>query len=185
MPKLTSLRGAGPFKADELVGKVDELIADLETQSFQKRTLRYYISQGIIPRPMGSPKKARYGYEHLLSAVAAKMLQDRGMLLEQVKLEVGEVHNGRFDRMERMVEEWLTAGRPRPAMAVVAETRATYAEGPRSEPLPSWVKPVRSVMLGDSARLEVREDMPLREALQKAQRSIQGLLENWDKKAGD
>ncbi|MBL8086615.1 MAG: MerR family transcriptional regulator [Chthonomonas sp.] len=73
-----------------------------------KRTLRFYTTQGVVPRPLGSPKFARYGYDHLLSLLASRALQDQGLKLEQIKHELSDLSRGQVSRIESVVEDWLT-----------------------------------------------------------------------------
>lgn len=107
MSILTAYRKYAPFTADRLIEAANAILGDKAGPMIAKRTLRFYTSQSVVPRPLGSPKFARYGYEHLLTMVAARALQDQGMKLAQIKEEVAEIRRGQFSRIERMIEDWM------------------------------------------------------------------------------
>lgn len=96
--------------ADALVVVVNEFLSERGATLISKRTLRFYTAQDVVPSPMGSPKFARYGYEHVLSLLAARALQDQGQRLDQIRVETSEIHRGRLDRIEGLVEAWLAQG---------------------------------------------------------------------------
>ena len=57
-------------------------VTDLPTE----RTLRYYISQGLVDRPSGQRGTAAlYGYRHLLQVLAVKYLQSQYLPLRKIK----------------------------------------------------------------------------------------------------
>jgi len=103
---IIEFRGIAPLTVDQLIVAVNEVLASRGVNLFSKRTLRYYTTQGIVPSPMGSPKFARYGYEHILCLVGARAMQDMGRKIDQIRPEVQEVHRGRFDRIEKVVTDW-------------------------------------------------------------------------------
>ncbi|MFM7259695.1 MAG: MerR family transcriptional regulator [bacterium] len=49
------------------------------------RTLRFYQSLSILPKPAYEGRRALYGREHLIRAVAAKQLQAEGYSLAQIQ----------------------------------------------------------------------------------------------------
>lgn len=126
--ELSLYRQLAPFTADKLVDAANALLTAKRVHGITKRTLRFYTAQRVVPGPMGSPKFARYGYEHLLTLLAARALQDQGMKLEQIVVEVSEIKRGRLDRLEQLVDGWLSQSDDFPL--AVAENRAGYAKGP-------------------------------------------------------
>ena len=87
MPELEDYANLGPFSADELVEAVNTVLGQRDrTPVFTRRTLRYYVSEGLIPPPEGPPKYSRYIFEHLVLIVDAKRMQDQGMRLDEVRV---------------------------------------------------------------------------------------------------
>ena len=69
------------YKPEE-VEVSDERIRDVPNA----RVLRYYQSNGLIGRPLRyDGRRARYGFGHLVQAVAVKVLQREGLSLAQVQ----------------------------------------------------------------------------------------------------
>lgn len=161
---LTEYRSAAPFKVGELLGALDNLLG---RNAVSIRTLRFYGARGVVPRPMGAPKYARYGYEHLLSIVAAKMLQDRGMKLQEIVGVTAPIRQGRFDDFERQIEGWLSSN-------VVRENRSIYR--PRDE------DKGRRIALTSECTIEIESDSDLAEALRKAREALDAVIESLEKK---
>jgi DNA-binding transcriptional MerR regulator len=107
MSLLQTYRKYAPFVIDDLIDAANALLLAGGAPTIQKRTVRYYTAQKVMPRPLGSPKFARYGYEHLLCLVAIRVLQDQGLVLGEIAEEVAEAHRGQYSRMEKFVESWL------------------------------------------------------------------------------
>jgi DNA-binding transcriptional MerR regulator len=87
-------RGLGNLTLRSLLEAVRELlprmvgrqvryrVTDLPTE----RTLRYYISQGLVDRPSGQRGTAAlYGYRHLLQVLTVKYLQSQYLPLRKIK----------------------------------------------------------------------------------------------------
>lgn len=53
-----------------------------------ERTIRYYISRGIVPPPIKRGPKAAYGEEHVKTILRIKTLQSQGMTLSEIAREV-------------------------------------------------------------------------------------------------
>ncbi|MCE9557744.1 MAG: MerR family transcriptional regulator [Armatimonadetes bacterium] len=83
--KLYQVKQSAPYHIDDLLTVANDILAFKGLQQVIKRTLRFYIQNGLVPRPIGSPKFARYEYRHLLSLVGARTCQDHGMKLNQIK----------------------------------------------------------------------------------------------------
>lgn len=52
---------------------------------FPKRTVRYYIQLGLVSRPVGEARAAKYTGEHLRQLLTIKRLSSGGVSLERIK----------------------------------------------------------------------------------------------------
>lgn len=50
-----------------------------------RRTVRYYVQEGLLPAPFGLGRGARYGDVHLERLLRVKSLQERGLALDEVR----------------------------------------------------------------------------------------------------
>ncbi|MGI9091782.1 MAG: MerR family transcriptional regulator [Gemmatimonadaceae bacterium] len=105
------------------------------------RSVRFYVSAGLIDRPEGTGTAATYNYRHLLQLLAVKIRQREGQSLELIKKEVRALTG---DVLERRV-----AGSLEPVLAV----RADVVTARGDEPV-TW----RRVEVADGIELHVRED---------------------------
>jgi DNA-binding transcriptional MerR regulator len=63
----------------------DLKIADLEARSgISKRTIRLYISRGLLPGPVKSGRDATYSRNHLERLLRIKKLQREGLTLHEI-----------------------------------------------------------------------------------------------------
>lgn len=53
-----------------------------------RRTVRYYVQEGLLQAPLGVGRGRHYGPEHLARLQAVKALQERGLSLDEVRAEV-------------------------------------------------------------------------------------------------
>jgi DNA-binding transcriptional MerR regulator len=61
-------------------------IAELaELGGITRRTVRYYIQEGLLPAPLGVGRGKHYTREHLERLVQVKALQERGQTLDQIR----------------------------------------------------------------------------------------------------
>jgi len=77
--ELDKYEGREDIRLDELLDAANSLMeavapvqpSDRVTETLSERTLRYYISQGLVDRPSGKEgASALYGYRHLLQLLA-------------------------------------------------------------------------------------------------------------------
>src|SRR5881409_3354925 len=54
------------------------------------RSIRYYVSNGLLDRHEGTGTSATYGYRHFLQLLAVKIRQREGATLELIKREMAE-----------------------------------------------------------------------------------------------
>ncbi len=55
-----------------------------ELGGVSRRTVRYYVQEGLIPTPVGLGRGAHYGPEHLEKLLRVKAMQEGGMMLEEI-----------------------------------------------------------------------------------------------------
>ena len=68
--------------ADEPRYAVGDL-ADLGGVS--RRTVRYYVQEGLLPTPLGVGRGNHYGSEHLAQLLKVKALQESGRTLDEIR----------------------------------------------------------------------------------------------------
>ena len=67
-------------------------IANLEAETgINARTIRYYVSQGLLPPAHGRGPSATYDLGHLLRLRAILLLKDRHLPLEEIKGKLGDL----------------------------------------------------------------------------------------------
>ena len=114
------------------------------------RTIRFYVTRGLVDPPEGKGTAAVYSYRHLLQVLAIKLRQMEGVTLEAIVTE-GQTRTG--DAVERRVAAtlgpslvppellgWQSSFRGRSGRA-----NSTPQREPRTEPAPSTCRriPVR------------------------------------------
>jgi DNA-binding transcriptional MerR regulator len=91
--KLRALAGAHDLTMEELVESAEELVREIApkqtrykvTERPDARTIRYYITQQLLPKPAGyDGGRARYGGSHLLRLALIKRLQAEHHTLSQI-----------------------------------------------------------------------------------------------------
>jgi DNA-binding transcriptional MerR regulator len=65
---------------------IDELAA---LGGVTRRTVRYYVQEGLLPSPLGLGRGRHYGPEHLARLQALKDFQERGLSLDRIRRELG------------------------------------------------------------------------------------------------
>jgi DNA-binding transcriptional MerR regulator len=58
-------------------------LADLGGVS--RRTVRYYVQEGLLPAPLGVGRGNHYGREHLDQLLRVKALQESGLTLDEIR----------------------------------------------------------------------------------------------------
>jgi DNA-binding transcriptional MerR regulator len=58
-------------------------LADLASVS--RRTVRYYVQEGLLPAPLGVGRGNHYGQEHLDQLLRVKSMQEAGRTLAEIK----------------------------------------------------------------------------------------------------
>ena len=190
MDLLRRYSNLGPFTIDELVSAVNSVLRDRPDLAISKRTIRFYVSQGIIPPPRGAPKFARYPFENLLTIVAIRRLQDQGDKLEIAQKRAIQVRTNDLDEAIRWVESLGRQTRQQsqetqPAFAAsemapaprVAEQAVMYSMSPHEPASPQRRNvSLERYELGPDISLTVPSDRNQREALIAAKRAIEEIL---------
>jgi DNA-binding transcriptional MerR regulator len=181
----------GPFTIDELVSAVNSVLRDRPDLAVSRRTIRFYVAQGIIPPPRGAPKFARYPFENLLTIVAIRRLQDQGDRLEVAHKRAIQVRMTDLDGTIRWVES-LAKG----DVSQVREPENFYnvpphspvAPPPSAQPMahsfhqspnpsrPRRTAPLEQYELGLDITLTVPAERDQRQVLEEAQEAIREIL---------
>lgn len=106
------------------------------------RTIRFYVTRGLVDPPEGKGTAAVYNYRHLLQVLAIKLRQMEGVTLEAIIAE-GQTRTG--DAVERRVAATLGPSLPPPELlgwqSSVRGRSGRLNPGPqralRGEPVPS------------------------------------------------
>jgi DNA-binding transcriptional MerR regulator len=67
---------------DDLRHGIDELA---ELGGVSRRTVRYYIQEGLLPPPLGVGRGRHYGKAHLDALLKVKALQEAGRTLDEIR----------------------------------------------------------------------------------------------------
>lgn len=76
-----------------------------------ERTIRFYVTRGLVTPPDGRGTAATYGYRHLLQILGIKLRQMEGATLEQIESELNQTSG---DVLERKVAATLGSAFPSP-----------------------------------------------------------------------
>ena len=63
-------------------------LADLA--GISRRTVRYYVQEGLVPPPLGLGRGNHYGREHLERLLHVKALQEAGRSLDEIRQLLGQ-----------------------------------------------------------------------------------------------
>jgi DNA-binding transcriptional MerR regulator len=99
-------------------------IAELaELGGVSRRTVRYYVQEGLLPAPFGVGRGDHYGPAHLARLEQVRSLQEAGLSLDDIR--------HRLDDARAMAAAAPAVAAPAAARAVVRETwrRLTLAPG--------------------------------------------------------
>ena len=104
------------------------------------RTVRYYISEGLLPRPGGRGQSATYGEEHLLRLRLIRLLVGQRVPLEEIRqrlapLSLEEVRALLGEETQRAAEKERTEElSPRDYIATLLRQARVREEPPAREP---------------------------------------------------
>jgi DNA-binding transcriptional MerR regulator len=102
------------------------------TDQISRRTIRYYVSNGLMSRPEGPTRSALYHYRHLIELLFIKARQHQGCRLEEIQEEMA---GATASALEKRVTEVLPRSMPPPAPA----DRSEFARPEQRQPaLQRW-----------------------------------------------
>src|SRR5512142_142842 len=85
-------------------------IQELVSQSgVPRRTIYFYVQQGVLPPPEGAGLAAHYSEEHLLRLRLIPVLRQQGLRLDEIRARFGQMG---ADEMRRLVEAHPAAAQP-------------------------------------------------------------------------
>jgi DNA-binding transcriptional MerR regulator len=151
-------RGRTDIKLDELVAIANHLISlvvpeqpsDRVAETLNERTLRYYITEGLIDRPLGKEGTAAlYGYRHILQVLAVKLLQGSYLPIKRI----GEVL---ADRSNDEIEMVLAEGLKEP----LTNLRQAISRRLGTLPLGQMATPSQRRLLVQEPEQRKRSDLP-------------------------
>jgi hypothetical protein len=108
-----------------------------------ERTIRFYVTRGLVSPPEGRGTAATYGYRHLLQVLGIKLRQMEGATLDAIVQEAAGLTG---DAIERRVAAALGPRLPRPAQLPLVRGPGT-ARGRVGRALQSWLAPPVAVDL--------------------------------------
>jgi MerR HTH family regulatory protein len=105
-----------------------------------ERTIRFYVSRGLVSSPEGRGTAAVYSYRHLLQVLAIKLRQMEGATLETMTREFAGLTG---DLIERRVAGVLGTALPRPERLALLQAPGT-GRGRVGRAVLGWLAPVES-----------------------------------------
>ena len=103
-----------------------------------ERTIRFYVTRGLVSPPDGRGTAAVYSYRHLLQVLAIKLRQMEGATLEAMSQEFAGLTG---DVIERRVATAFGPGLPRPDRLALLQAPGT-GRGRVGRALLGWLVPV-------------------------------------------
>jgi DNA-binding transcriptional MerR regulator len=134
-----------------------------------ERTIRFYVTRGLVAPPEGRGTAAVYSYRHLLQVLGIKLRQMEGATLATITKELAELTG---DVLERRVAVAIGPGLPPPSRLPLT-ARDAAPRGRAGRALKAWLsKPDEQaerpatgrwlrVQVAHGLELHVREDHPL------------------------
>ena len=101
-------------------------IAELaELGGVSRRTVRYYVQEGLLPAPLGVGRGRHYGADHLERLLQVRHLQEQGLTLDEIRRAIDP--RGQSVRKARI--QGLTPNPVQPAVVRTAWHHLTVAPG--------------------------------------------------------
>lgn len=109
-------------------------INELEAMSgVNRRNIRFYVQQEILPPPEGAGLGARYDEEHLLRLKAIPVLRNRGMRLDEIRSFLTRSSRRELERMLQAPQPLPGAVRRKAGSEVTGRACVRYAVAPGVE----------------------------------------------------
>ena len=149
-------------KLSHLVEAVNRIVVDLPLEQpydqrvsseLNERTLRYYISEGLLDAPDGKGSAAVYSKQHLLQVLVVKALQARYLPIKRIR----EILWGKSDKeLERILRDYVreqsVSQRDLPHRDYPSEQLPMFEPDATEEA--SW----KRLALDDGVELHIRDD---------------------------
>lgn len=71
----------------------------VERSGVPRRTIHFYVQQGLLPAPAGAGLAARYSAEHLIRLAAIPVLRRRGLRLDEIRAEFQQRTTAQLEEM--------------------------------------------------------------------------------------
>ncbi|HEX9693090.1 MAG TPA: MerR family transcriptional regulator [Gemmatimonadales bacterium] len=129
-----------------------------------ERTIRFYVTRGLVTTPDGRGTAATYAYRHLLHVLAVKLRQMEGATLERIGAELRETSG---DVLERRVAAALGETLPPPSLLPLADGqglrggragRAVAAPTDAGTALDVPGRAWRHIAVADGVEVTIRDD---------------------------
>ncbi|MCW5946236.1 MAG: MerR family transcriptional regulator [Fimbriimonadales bacterium] len=178
MPTVRRYRSLAPFSLEELVDSANRLLRTGRGKELTKRTVRYYVSEGLIPPPIGPAKFARYTYQHLLMLIIVRASLDHGLRLELISKQLAELESAPDEVLEQEAEKWLAGDETKPSLEIWPSKSFSLSEAPRVYESRLRYKEsderlVRRIPLTEHSFLEIDAEADLARELRAALRALQ------------
>jgi DNA-binding transcriptional MerR regulator len=111
-----------------------------------ERTIRFYVTRGLVSPPDGRGTAAVYSYRHLLQVLAIKLRQMEGATLEALSRELAGMTG---DLIERRVASALGSALPRPERLALLQAPGT-GRGRVGRAVLGWLMPVEGAAAAGS-----------------------------------
>jgi DNA-binding transcriptional MerR regulator len=151
-------RGRADIRLDELIEIANHLISlvvpeqpsDRVAETLNERTLRYYITEGLIDRPLGKEGTAAlYGYRHLLQILAIKLLQGSYLPIRRIREVLADKSN---EELEMILAEGLEGP--------VTNLHQAFRQPLGNLPLPRMATPSRRRLMLREPEVPLKMDSP-------------------------
>jgi hypothetical protein len=152
MERLAALRryaDDAPWSVTELAKIADQVLSRAMpgSKATTERTVRFYVSRGVVRPPQGRGAGAFWGYPQLIELLAARIAQHEGAALDDI---AARRTTTSLETMERGIASRLTEALPPPGVAL------------QGEPVPADI-PVgwQRLEVSDGVELHLRDGHPL------------------------
>src|SRR5216110_1102256 len=141
---LREYRNLAPWKLRDLsvvVGAVLDvsavtLINAAARAAPSERTIRFYVTRGLVSPPEGRGTAATYSYRHFLQLLAIKLRQMEGATLASI---TKDMHDQTGDVLERRAAQALGASLPLPDRLPL-RTKGAPPRGKSGRALTAWIE---------------------------------------------
>jgi DNA-binding transcriptional MerR regulator len=181
VPTVRRYRSLAPFSLEELVDSANRLLQTGRGKELTKRTVRYYVSEGLIPPPIGPAKFARYTYQHLLMLIIVRASLDHGLRLELISKQLAELESAPDEILEQEAEKWLSGEETSELHEIRSPRKLMFMESPKVYESRTFFggsdeKLVKRIQLTERSCLEVDAEadfsMELRAALRALRKKV-------------